>query len=138
MKILNLKRTHRIADGTLGVLDFDGIPFCVTCERPWKNNEKDVSHIPIGEYLCERQFSPSHNCDVYWLRNVPNRGDIEIHVGNTMVDSKGCILIGHGFAMIETKSSGILSGIQESKDIFNLFMAKLKNDPQFKLVITEV
>ena len=52
MKHFKLKRVAYIADGTFGVLFDEEIPFCLTVEREWKNNQRNISCIPTGFYLC--------------------------------------------------------------------------------------
>lgn len=139
MKILTLKRTHRLPDVCFGILDFDGIPFCVTIELPWRDNKKDVSHIPCGEYLMDRAISPKRGYEVYWIRNVKNRDeDVQIHVANTVYDILGCIGIGRGFTIFDRKEKGKVLGITDSSYTFNIFMNTLRNDPQVKLVIAEI
>ncbi len=52
MKTLTLTRVAEGSSGTFGVLIDEGIPFALTLEPPWKNNEKNISCIPMGEYEC--------------------------------------------------------------------------------------
>lgn len=138
MKILTIKRTHHyLTDGIFGTLDIERMPFCQTLELPWRDNKPDVSSIPPGEYLCNQILSPKRGCQVFELQNVPNRSSVEVHWGNSIYDIEGCILVGRAFGIVETKDNGEVLGVQESKIIFNILMAKLKNDPQIKLVIAE-
>lgn len=90
---------HRIAQsdkGTFGVLVKDNIPLCVTCEDPWKDNAIGESCIPAGTYHCLPHNGTRYK-DVWRLMNVPNRSAILIHAGNTIADTKGCILVGRHF-----------------------------------------
>lgn len=70
-----------------------------TCEDPWKNNERDVSCIPIGEYAM-RWYQSDKFGRVPLLLGVPERDDILIHVGNTIADTRGCILPGLEFGPV--------------------------------------
>lgn len=128
MKIITIKRTHILPGGLYGTLDIDGEPFCQTYEQP-------KPHVKEGEYLCRRALSPKRQVDVYWLQDVPGMTDVQIHWGNTDLDTDGCILVGRAFGQVETLTQGILLGVQESGHTFRRFMAMLQNDPEIKLVI---
>jgi len=109
MKILTLKRVSYISDGTFGVL-FDGkIPFCLTLEREWKNNEENISCIPTGIYICKRVDSPKFG-DTFEVCDVPGRTHILFHKGNIEDDSHGCIITGEEYGeykgKVAIKSSG--------------------------------
>ena len=87
--------------GTFGVLRVPTANFtCYTVERPWLNNERNVSCVPAGRYgLRKTMFyrgtdSTTDDYEVYQLLNVPGRSLIKIHRGNTMLDVKGCIALG--------------------------------------------
>jgi len=97
-----LIRTEHSDDGTFGVLALQGSPeILYTAEPPWRDNEVNCSCIPCGEYLCERALSPSRGW-VYWVREVPGRSHIQLHVGNLAgdmaqglkSDTEGCLLPG--------------------------------------------
>ncbi len=68
-----------------------------TLERPWLNNQRDISCIPKGTYRCEWTFSLGHLGWTYEVLNVPNRSGIRIHKGNYFSDTEGCILLGGTF-----------------------------------------
>lgn len=76
---------------------------CATLEKAWENNARSVSRIPAGEYGIKRET------DGRWIRkyrdkwghkfiveltDVPKRSEIQIHIGNSTIDSEGCILVG--------------------------------------------
>lgn len=78
--------------GTNGQLFINGKHACFTIERPWLNNRRRESCIPIGTYEIKKRWSPKHGWHL-WVSNVPGRTFILIHVGNNaLVDSHGCIL----------------------------------------------
>lgn len=90
--------------GTQGLLWMTGFS-CRTIELPWRDNVTNKSCIPAGEYGMEmvrarRAFSGIW--DLYWVRGVPDRSGILIHIGNWAGDveagyisnSWGCILPG--------------------------------------------
>lgn len=94
---VQLIRVSQSAQGTFGVLLINGLPFCVTCEEPWKNNQKGVSCIPAGRYLCKKHSGPRFK-DVWQLMDVPGRSAVLIHNGNTTADTEGCILVGQNYS----------------------------------------
>ena len=91
---LLLVRSWFTDESTIGTLAIDSKPFCLTLELPWKDNQHGVSCIPEGTYEVAIGWSPDHHMDVPHVLNVPDRDDIEMHVGNFPKDTKGCILVG--------------------------------------------
>lgn len=136
-RIVNLCRLKRSDQGTEGLLvsgDFN----CRTLELPWRNNQKQISCIPAGEYNVEIRLSNKYG-RVYWVRHVPNRTYILIHSGNYAGDvSKGfkshvmgCILLG--------KKNGFLGGqvaVLNSRIAVREFVEYMEYEP-FKLRILE-
>lgn len=64
-----------------------------TLELSWKNNERQISCIPIGKYEVVKRFSQKYK-DHFHILNVPNRTWILIHHGNFHKDTLGCVLVG--------------------------------------------
>jgi hypothetical protein len=131
-----LVRTESGEQGTFGRLVFGRYNF-VTAELPWKNNARNISCIPYGDYGCEMIHSPTFG-DVYTVKNVADRTHILIHPGNYAgdeekgyrTDSNGCILLGSKF--------GELSGqkvVLSSKDALRDFYIVTNKKP-FKLTIS--
>lgn len=96
---VNLKRISAIHDCTFGVMIHDDIPICVTIERPWIFNKKDISCIPTGTYKCIPHTGEKFK-DVWEITNVPGRTNILFHAGNTVDDTHGCILVGRQFTPV--------------------------------------
>lgn len=95
----NLHRGPSSDKGTFGILSHKGEPIALTCEMPWKDNKRAVSCIPKGEYSCVTRVSPKYK--KHWhLTNVSGRSFILIHQGNTILDIKGCILVGDLFGTV--------------------------------------
>lgn len=93
--IITLARTYGVA-ATLGVLLHGKTPIAKTLELPWHSNQKLISCIPEGTY--QLKLYPSRKFgQVYCLQGVKGRSGILMHVGNTIADTTGCILIGVGF-----------------------------------------
>jgi hypothetical protein len=123
---LVLKRFSFTDDGVLGVLICGNYPICMTLEEEWKNNQKNISSIPVGSYLCRRVNTPKHG-DTFKVMDVPDRSDILFHSGNTEADTEGCILVGKEFGYIRTRDddSGIIESqisVIRSKEAFAYFM----------------
>lgn len=81
--------------GTLKVVDEHGkIVFdCFTLELADKDNQKQISCIPLGEYKVVKRNSKKYG-NHFWVQDVPNRSMILIHHGNYHTDILGCILVG--------------------------------------------
>jgi hypothetical protein len=107
-RTVTLCRTARSDQGTQGIL-LAGNFNCKTLELPWRDNTRQVSSIPAGEYDVEIRISNKYG-RVYWVRKVPNRSYILVHSGNFAGDVTkgfkshvmGCILLG--------QKSGFLGG----------------------------
>lgn len=95
--VLELIRVGSSPRGTFGVLRHGQVPFCLTLERPWVNNERHVSCIPAGRYRCRRVRSPTFG-QTFEVCDVPNRSQVLFHAGNTLEDTHGCILVGEEFS----------------------------------------
>jgi hypothetical protein len=100
---LTLVRLLYTDDGTFGTLIYNCQPFAKTIELPWRNNSRNISCIPTGEYLVSSRYSAApFNRVLYEVQNVPNRSGILIHRGNYAGDKAmgrkshfaGCIGLG--------------------------------------------
>ncbi len=85
--------------GTMGRLTGPNLTAPIhTLEEPWQSNQRRISCVPAGVYLCTPHGwelnSTKHFKRVWEVRNVPNRTAILIHGGNTLADTEGCILVG--------------------------------------------
>lgn len=70
-------------------------------ERPWLNNQKGVSCIPIGIYPWEKVLASRHIPYPHIaIQNVPGRDGVCIHIGNYVTNVEGCIIIGLSFVDI--------------------------------------
>lgn len=125
MKTVTLKRLPQPESHTFGVIYILGYPRFVTLELPWNDNRTDISCIPPGEYECFIEQSPK-NGRVYELKDVTNRTDIQIHIGNTLHDTEGCILIGTGFGKLyNDEDYDLHHGISNSTKAFWSFMTEM-------------
>ena len=138
METVNIFRLRRSDQGTEGLL-VSGEFNCRTLELPWRDNKKNISCIPPGEYKVEIRISPKYG-RIYWIRDVENRTYILTHSGNWAGDKykgykthvAGCILLG--------KKRGFLQGqvaVLNSRIAVRQFMEHMEYET-FKLRIQEV
>ena len=70
-------------------------PIVMTLELCWRQNEINRSCIPIGLYPIEIVTDVDKGNKRYInIYDVPGRSSIEIHAGNVLKDTKGCIITG--------------------------------------------
>jgi hypothetical protein len=110
--LIEIKRHQKSPKGTLGTFWIDKAFICYTLEDPDNNNERGISCIPEGEYLCVPHNGRFKN--VWRLEGVPNRDAILIHAGNTIDDTHGCILVGRKMGTLNN-----LPAVLESRDALN-------------------
>ncbi len=126
-----LKRYYQddfVTLGNLQILNVDHKPIYIL-ENPWKANIKNVSCIPSGTYICG-PYSGMKFKDVYKVRNVPNRTDILIHIGNYTRETSGCILPGRGVNYINEPM------VTHSTLAMNM-LRKMLGDSTFELTIKD-
>jgi hypothetical protein len=131
MKRLRLVRVSEHSGATMGVLCIDDMPEFVTLEEAWRDNERNISCIPVGRYKLRPKVSPSRG-RVWQVMNVPERDHILIHAGNTHKDTQGCILVGMQFGVLESEAA-----ILASKSAFQRFMTLMAGTPEAELVIID-
>jgi len=71
----------------------DPEPIGVTLEPPWRNNQEFASQIPQGVYNGKVRIGGPLGWRIA-LDSVPARTLVEIHAGNSIADTSGCILVG--------------------------------------------
>lgn len=128
MKTLFLRRIGS-SIGTFGTLLEDDIPIIVILEPPDKNNEKNISCIPEGSYICKRVKSKTYGI-TFQIMKVDNRTKIRFHWGNWIKNTKGCPLTGEGFRKLSGKPA-----VTYSKRAFKAFMDHLKGVDIFALTV---
>lgn len=138
--LVELIRIGEVTAGPqFGILRIDGVFTCLTLERPWQNNEKDVSCIPLGIYNCRRvKNRTTHGgmeIPVTYEVEVLGRTGILFHVGNSLKDTRGCILPGCGIAW------NIPNGYPEilaSRSGFERFLDKTKGIENFTFEVKTI
>lgn len=122
---LTLDRTEDDTVSTYGHIKMpSGITY-QTLERPWKNNEKGISCIPPGTYLCKLTMSKRFGVPLYLVTGVPGRDGIRIHAANWSKQLEGCIALG---------VSRMVGGVAASKIAVGRFMNEL-NGSDFMLEV---
>ncbi len=105
---ITLKRIYKKGTFTLGALqiqtesnnDFRTSKyFCDTLEPhaiDWRREEKIAGKtaIPTGRYRVVMSYSKTYKRRMPFLQNVPHFTGIMIHTGNSVDDTRGCILVG--------------------------------------------
>lgn len=89
--MLTLIRETRTGNAILGRLYHNGGFICWTLENAGKA-------IPAGLYSIKNSISPKFKRELPLVYNakVPAKRGIRIHVGNSVKDSSGCVLVGMG------------------------------------------
>jgi hypothetical protein len=128
---LRLVRVTEFNGATMGVLCINDAPEFVTLEEAWRDNERNVSCIPIGRYKIGLVNSPSRGM-VYKVMDVPQRDHILIHAGNTHKDTQGCILLGVQFGRL-----GSDSAILASRVAMKQFMQMMKGIKEAELLVVD-
>ena len=100
-----LRRIFQDANETLGIFtvyDIRNFPFYElrTLELPWKDNSKQQSCIPVGEYDVIKRVSAKFG-NHFHILNVPNRDYILIHSANYVRQLLGCIAVGYSHTDID-------------------------------------
>ncbi len=117
MNIIVLERFAYSNDGTFGYLELPNGEVLCTVERPWLNNQKSISCIPVGEYQCVPRRYNRGGYDAVEVVDVPNRSYILFHKGNFVRNSRGCILVNSSHGGNYTDWFGV-----DSKNAFDIFM----------------
>lgn len=127
MSALALLRIETSERGTFGRLVIPGGSTLHTLELPWKDNAPDISCIPAGTYRLKRRFSAKHGYELFGIEDVPGRTDVELHIGNFLKDTLGCVLLGLGRTA---------TAIERSTEAFHRFMDAMTGIDEIEIDIT--
>ena len=116
---LTLQRIYGGKESTIGVLFIDNVFACFTIEDEFRTVKvKGETRIPSGTYKIIlrkeggkhenylKKFPQTHK-GMLWLQDIPNFQYVLIHIGNTDIDSEGCILIGDSISQNITERGAI-------------------------------
>lgn len=134
--IIKIQRDNYTSKSTQGKLYLNDQYICETLEDTCRDLNKDgdlddkgeikiygETAIPSGIYKASIVMSPHFKFYVFLLQGVKGYGGVEIHPGNWVSDTLGCILVGleRGIDMIKPGTS---------KKAFDLLMSKVINGNQ--------
>lgn len=101
--------------GTFGSLEAVGLFAAYSLELPWNRNQRRISCIPCGTYPLRRSHYHQGDYPCWEICDVPDRDEIKIHIGNTIADILGCVVIGTGLGRLYKKWAVTSSGIAYQK-----------------------
>lgn len=138
MPIFYLYRAPRNTYATFSMLaGEDGVPFAVTLELSWHNNQPGVSCIPPGEFVMELTAATERiPYQHYVILGVAGREGIALHIANLPEQLEGCIAIGEKFGMLDGKRAVLGSG-NVPHEGFHEFMDRTNFARRCRLVIKE-
>ena len=125
---MELVRFKKSDDVTLGQLKHEGL-LLYTVERPWLNNQANISCIPDGSYRVKRVDSPRFGENMWEIAEVLDRTHILFHVANYPHNVKGCVGLGKG---VFTD----LSGVTSSKKAISEFYNATKELTEMELIVS--
>ena len=100
-----------------------------TLERPWLNDQPDISCIPEGVYTFEYHNTP-HLPDCWVITNLKDgRSGICLHSANFVREIKGCFAAGFSFGTINGEY-----GIQHSDAAMSFMKQYVGRDASGKLL----
>lgn len=111
----------------MGVLKW-GNKVVHTLELPWLDNNRNISCIPEGEYEVVLREEGKYANEALWIKDVPDRGGILIHIGNAPDDTEGCILPG-----LRVSEDG--KKVLESGNAMNILLPLIKSVGKAKLIV---
>ena len=130
MEIL-IKREWLTGNSSIGEMYVNGTLQCFTLEDTDRGLNQSMTlaqvaalkqygktAIPKGRYQVILQYSEKHQRVLPLLLNVTDYEGVEIHPGNTAIDTLGCILVG---------TSRGTDAIYESRKAFTALFAKLQD-----------
>lgn len=99
MYTIKITRHQQNENQTIGSLDLfnndnELLFSCVTLERGWNNNEKNISCVPKGEYKAIFEYSNKFKTSLWEIKDVPNRTECKFHASNYWYQLNGCIALG--------------------------------------------
>lgn len=145
MSQLVLERFGYMPFGTYGKLKFPNGEEFYTVERPWLNNEPNISCIPEGIYELGLRYSPvvkrttgGEFTEGWEVMDVPNRSYIMLHPANWPNDVQGCIGVGKDLIMLAETKDKWLPAVTRSRHVFHQIMSLLGKHSVWDLNITHL
>ena len=124
MKV-EVKRTFKGTEYTIGHLYIDGQYFCDTLEDTIRTEKiAGRTAIPAGKYKVKKTYSQRFQKKLPEILNVPGFTGVRIHSGNTAKDTDGCLLLG----LNKTKGA-----VLNSKNAMAFFMDRTPNEIELEI-----
>tara|TARA_R110000764_G_scaffold136708_1_gene224616 strand:- start:107 stop:517 length:411 start_codon:yes stop_codon:yes gene_type:complete len=101
-------------------------------ERADNNNQRNISCIPQGEYLCVLEYSNRFDCDLWEIKGVPNRSECKFHSANYWHDLNGCIALGTKYLDIDNDG---FRDVLNSKNTMKKFHEVLEGLTEIQLIV---
>jgi len=120
MNTFDVYRLPPTSDGTFGCMFFEGKPYCLTLEP----------HEPhqAGSFVYKPYHSPKFDKVVYMTQDIPGHTFEEVHIGNFVQNTDGCLLLGSGLGNLGSQMM-----IVNSETTFNRFMALNSDQPEITI-----
>ena len=106
----------------------------LTLERGWRNNESNVSCVPLGTYPVVFEWSNRFKQNLWELKSVPNRSECKFHGANYWYQLNGCIALGDRLADINKDGYNDVLNSNSTLKKFHKILEKLT---KFDLRITD-
>ena len=135
MRVVTLERISFSDVETVGILKVVGTSFKSLCiERPWKDNQVNISCIPKGTYKMNRGMfnKPEVPYPTFEIQDVTNRTLIKFHSANKANELLGCIAPGDRLMVMDNRVA-----VHNSFNTLKLFMVHLVDTDVAALIISE-
>jgi len=120
--------THSTNLCTIGKLYSEHKEFiCCTMEKPWINNQRNISCIPGGDYTIKLTNSPRFG-QTYKVCDVENRNHILFHKANLESELHGCIAPVSRYGILTNKDRQKEFAGLSSKPAYDKLMKLLGTD----------
>ena len=120
--------------GSCKILNEQNMPIfaSLSLERGWRNNEQNVSCIPLGEYEVVLEYSNKFKKELWEIKGVDGRSETKFHSLNFWRDSNGCV--GLGLKTADMDGDGYLD-ITNSIATMRRFHEAIEGFDEVKLII---
>ena len=134
IKIHRHDQDENQSSGIMSVFDNNFPLFAsLSLERGWKNNENDVSCLPIGEYDVVLEYSPKYGKKLWEIKGTGHRSECKFHAANYWTQLNGCIAPGLRYLKMNNDN---YRDVTNSGNSLTAFMATLKPATKARLIIT--
>lgn len=137
MYTIKITRHQQNENQTIGSLDLfnndnELLFSCVTLERGWNNNTKNISCVPKGNYKAVFEYSPKFKTSLWELKDVPNRSECKFHSSNYWYQLNGCIAL--GLQVLDINNDNF-TDVTRSKPTMKVFHEILRHENTINVVI---